>query len=155
MLGSHHSRPAHALLTGETITVAGGEPQGFADGTGGDSAFKTLYGIAAASDGTLHVADPSNFRIRKVIAGTGEVTTFAGSSRGCTEGAIASALFEEPRGLALSGDGKILFVIEKKPKPRPQDRSSHGGCGPCGRRSGWLRRLFARLCRRNWDQRYV
>ena len=92
------------------------------------SASRPQHDIAATSDGTLHVADPRNFCICKVTAGTGEVTPFAaGSSYGYAEGAIASALFEEPRGLALGGDGKIPFVTESSPSRVRKTALATGG----------------------------
>jgi len=69
--------------TGVVTTVAGDGTAGFADGIGSAARFNFPTGLAAAEDGTLYVADPSNERLRRIDPGTGAVTTirqFVGSS---------------------------------------------------------------------------
>jgi len=66
--------------TGIVTTVAGNGAAGFS-GDGGratDAALKQPEGIALDADGNLFIADSGNFRIRRVDAKSGVITTFAG-----------------------------------------------------------------------------
>ncbi|MBI2355311.1 MAG: hypothetical protein HYV06_09830, partial [Deltaproteobacteria bacterium] len=80
--------------SGIITTVAGNGSRGFS-GDGGEATAAQLnipFGVALDSAGNLYVADLSNHRIRKVAAGSGIITTVAGST--------------EPNGLGgFGGDG--------------------------------------------------
>lgn len=101
------------VATGETVTVAG-LTQGFADGAGADARFSLPCGIVISPDGRLlYVTDAFNRRIRRIVVSGYRVDTLAGSSQpGFQDGIGASALFEEPRGIAISSDGQFLFVTD-------------------------------------------
>jgi sugar lactone lactonase YvrE len=95
---------------GEVSTLAGGafaDPP--ADGTGGAASFGRYYGLAAAADGTVWVADQTT--IRRVSAG-GVVTTIAGvrDVRGSSDGTGAAARFESIVGLALAPNGDLVVA---------------------------------------------
>ena len=94
--------------SGEVTLLAGaiGQP-GLTDGTGGDARFDTPYDVAVDANGDLIVADAGNHVLRKVTL-DGVVTTFAGDGTAATtDGALADASFNEPRGLAVDDAGTI------------------------------------------------
>ena len=94
---------------GSFSKVAGG-PEGFRDGPAATALLLPMYGILALPDGSLVVADPGNYRLRRIAAGV--VTTLAGSGHaGARDGAGADADLVLPAGLALGGDGTI-YVAE-------------------------------------------
>ncbi len=101
------------VSSGETVTVAGSSA-GFAEGTGTAARFNLPSDIVISPDGKFfYVADSYNHRIRKIDTVTYEVTTFAGSdSVGRQDGVGLAAVFDEPRGLAMSADGSVLLVCD-------------------------------------------
>jgi len=102
------------IATGVVTTLAGspGAP-GTTDGTGTSARFNVPGGLATDSAGNLFVADVTSDTIRKVVIGTGVVTTFAGSAGvpGSTDGTGTAARFSAPKGLAIDGAGN-LFVAD-------------------------------------------
>jgi trimeric autotransporter adhesin len=73
--------PQPVLLPGVIKTVAGTGAQGYS-GDGGPATKAELggaYGVAVDSAGNLYIADPYNYRVRKVSAATGVITTVAGN----------------------------------------------------------------------------
>jgi sugar lactone lactonase YvrE len=111
--------------TGIITTVAGG---GTGDrGDGGPATSARLSGpasVALDSTGNLFIADPGHYRIRKVDADTGAITTVAGTGRAGTApegfniggfggdgGPPTSAQLNGPTGLALDAAGN-LFVAD-------------------------------------------
>lgn len=72
-------------------------------------------GIAVSPDGkTLYIADASNNRVRAVNATTGQTSLIAGNgSVGLRDGAGSQATFNGPYSIALSDDGKTLYVADK------------------------------------------
>lgn len=64
------------------------------------------------SDGTnLYVSDGGNARIRKIVLATKDVTTFAGSTYGHTDGVGTAAKFKSPSGMA--SDGTNLYIADE------------------------------------------
>ncbi|WP_224368416.1 N,N-dimethylformamidase beta subunit family domain-containing protein [Hyalangium versicolor] len=102
------------LKNGIVTTVAGSTP-GYADGEPGPSQMLPYLGIAVLGDGSLAVADPGNYRIRRIVFHEGkarEVTTLAGSGRfGARDGDGRNADFVLPAGLAVGPDG-TLYVAD-------------------------------------------
>lgn len=87
----------------------------FADGIATGAAFNYPTGIAVHPGGALFVADRVGNRIRR-IAPNLTVTTFAGRggvAPSYAEGAGTNALFNDPCGVALDGDGN-LFVADRQ-----------------------------------------
>lgn len=99
-------------LAGEVTTVAGqGGSPGWADGAGAAARFASPFGLAAAPDGAVVVADAENHAIRRVAA-DGTVTTLAGSPglRGALDGPAGTARFNYPMGVAVAADGAVLVA---------------------------------------------
>ena len=82
-------------------TIVAGAPgeRGFADGPAAAARFDAPIGVAAASDGTIVVADTYNHRIR-TIATDGSVTTVAGGN----------GEFDTPCGVAVAADGALIVA---------------------------------------------
>lgn len=99
-------------LTTRTVdTLAGSGIAGFADGLAGTARFLYPTGVAVDSAGNVFVADTGNHRIRRIAAGTGEVSTVAGSGlAGLRDGAAASAQFSSPAALVCGPAGSILVA---------------------------------------------
>ena len=75
-----------------SITVAGNDVSGFADGVGAAARFNRPVGITVDGKGTIVVTDKVNHRLRKIVGG--HVTTLAGSSEpGTADGAGAVTRF--------------------------------------------------------------
>jgi len=100
------------ISTGEVTTIAGSDI-GFADGTGAAANFYLPTGVALDSSGNIYVTDSYNYRIRKVVISTGEVTTIAGNgNQGFDDGeAINTATFTYPGAIAVDSSDNI-FVSE-------------------------------------------
>jgi sugar lactone lactonase YvrE len=95
---------------GRVTTLAGDGVAGNEDGQGRAARFNGPIGVAAASDGSVYVADTYNDRIRR-IAPDGTVTTLAGGAgTGYQDGAIAQALFDTPSGLAITDTGDLVVA---------------------------------------------
>jgi DNA-binding beta-propeller fold protein YncE len=66
------------------------------------ASFRAPAGLAVNRAGDVFVADSGNHVIRRIAAGTGEVTTFAGDGvAGHANGTGTLARFNGPRGLAI------------------------------------------------------
>jgi len=101
------------LSTGDVTTVAGNAVTGGSqDGTGTGALFSRPQGIVWDGAGNLYVADTDNQTIRKIVTGTGAVTTFAGSpeAEGTDDGIGNAARFSYPHGLAIDGNGNLLVA---------------------------------------------
>ena len=94
-----------------TVAVLAGDGvQGTIDGTAERARFSEPFGIVAAPDGTIFVADSGHaHRIRRISA-DGTVSTVAGGTSGFTDGAGAGAAFSTPSGLALGADGTLYLA---------------------------------------------
>lgn len=108
--GANHT--IRKIVPDGTVTTLAGfaGTAGSTDGTGSASRFRSQGGIAVLV-GDLYVADTENHTIRKVTA-AGDVSTLAGTpgSTGSTDGTGASALFNNPRGIAVMGSD--LYVAD-------------------------------------------
>ncbi len=97
---------------GVVTTLAGtaGTP-GSTNGTGSAARFSTPTGLAVDSVGNVYVADLDNHTIRK-IAADGVVTTLAGvtGTSGSKDGAVSSALFYNPYGVAVDSAGNVYVA---------------------------------------------
>ena len=104
--------------TGIITTVAGDGTSEFG-GDGGpatDAQLNHPVGVAVDADGNLFIADQLNHRIRQVAAGTGIITTVAGSETGVfggfggDGGAAASAQLRYPSAVILDPSGNLLVA---------------------------------------------
>ena len=102
---------------GSTIsTVAGNGTRGVSgDGGPGTSASLAYpYGVAVDGGGNLLIADTYNYRIRRLAAGTGVITTLAGTGvEGFSGdgGPATSASLASPYGVAVDGGGNVLIAF--------------------------------------------
>ena len=92
------------------MIAAGDGSPGFRDGPATAARFSDPFGVAAAPDGTVFLADAGeNNRIRRLTP-QGEVTTLAGGAEGHADGAGAAASFHTPSGLALDREGNLYVA---------------------------------------------
>lgn len=96
---------------GTAVVIAGDGMSGVQDGPASRARFSDPFGVAAAADGTVFVADAGEAnRIRRV--GTdGFVSTIAGGRRGFADGRGHEARFDTPSGLAIDATG-TLYVVD-------------------------------------------
>ena len=103
------------LSTGTISTVAGTGERGF-EGDGGLATEAHLgrpRGIVLDASGNLFVTDSSNHRIRRVDAGTGVITTVAGTAEAGYSGdggPAMSAVLNDPGGIAADASGNLFFA---------------------------------------------
>jgi sugar lactone lactonase YvrE len=130
--GSGHNRIVIANANGSpapqygwtVTTIAGDGTQGFANGTGTAARFYRPFGITVDGAGNLYVADTDNHRIRKIDSG-GNVTTFAGSTRGSNDGAGTAAQFDCPYGITVDGTGNLYVADTANHRIRKIDASGN------------------------------
>lgn len=88
---------------------------GSTNGGLGTATFNGPGGLALGNDGTIYVADTSNYAIRK-IAPDGTVSTLAGYAgiQGTQDGTGIAARFYDPQNIAIDPTGTILYVADGK-----------------------------------------
>jgi uncharacterized protein (TIGR03437 family) len=105
------------ITTGGTITTVAGSA--ISPGYSGDNgpATKALLagpiGVAVDPAGNLYIADSGNNVIREVSAATGNISTIAGTGKpgfGGDGGGALSAMFSNPKGVAVDSSGNLLIV---------------------------------------------
>ena len=101
--------------TGLIYTVAGNGTEGFS-GDGGPATAASLSnpsGVAVDANGNAYISDSGNSRIRKVAAGTGIITTYAGNGTadytGDNVAATATSLYF-PNGVAVDAAGNLFIA---------------------------------------------
>jgi DNA-binding beta-propeller fold protein YncE len=83
---------------------------GMIDAQSVNARFSEPYDVLALEDGSLLVTDFANHRLRQIDI-AGNVTTFAGTgSPGSADGALLSATFNFPQGLAVDAVGNIYVT---------------------------------------------
>ncbi|KAJ8729581.1 hypothetical protein PYW08_001162 [Mythimna loreyi] len=105
-----------ALTTGQVSTLCGGDRNplnlfafGDVDDIGVDAKLQHPLGVAyCESSKTLYIADTYNHKIKKVEVGPQKVTTLNPTMIETTD----PALFNEPSGLSITGDGKYLYIAD-------------------------------------------
>jgi sugar lactone lactonase YvrE len=103
---------------GVVSTLAGSGSEGSSDNVIGTSAeFRYPTGIAVDGSGNVYVADKDNHRIRK-ISTSSQVTTFAGSSEGSSDGNGTSAQFKKPFDAVFDANGNMYVTDSDNHKIR-------------------------------------
>jgi len=111
---NHRIRKVDAT-TGNISTIAGTGTSGFS-GDGGVATAAQINGpssIAVDANGNVYFSDLGNHRVRKIDAGTGNISTFAGvgTSGFSGDGSLATAAqLNSPKGLALDASGNLYIV---------------------------------------------
>jgi hypothetical protein len=97
------------VATGNVTTLVW---PGTGDAVGAAAVFKSPAGIASDGAGSVYVADSGNHTVRKVVIGTGAVTTVAGllGASGVTDGTGSAARFNDPYGVAADGAGNLYVA---------------------------------------------
>ena len=97
-----------------TTVAGGGTPDPVNDG---DPAATAIYSfptdMAIDSAGNIYIADTNNYRIRKITASTGIVTTIAGNGQygfSGDNGAATDASFGTVIGIAVDSSGNVYFA---------------------------------------------
>lgn len=104
-----------AASTGVITTVAGTGVQGYS-GDGGPATSAELggpEGVAVDLNGNLYIADASNYRVRKVSATTGTITTVAGNGTpgfSGDGGAATSAQFRALYGVTVDSKNNLYIA---------------------------------------------
>jgi len=108
-------------ITGIITTVAGDGTYGF----GGDSGLATLAqlrypnGVAIDAAGNIFICDENNYRIRKVDASTGIITTVAGGGSGLEDGGLATnAQLYQPSNVGIDSYDNIYICDLTYPRIR-------------------------------------
>lgn len=106
----HHVVSLVDPVTGNVTPLAGAwDVAGMADAPGAAAAFNQPYGIVV-KDGKLVVADYGNHRLREISL-DGSVRTLAGAgTAGHGDGAMATAKFSHPQGMAITAGGDIFVT---------------------------------------------
>ncbi len=111
---SAHAQTAPAVV-GIMSTVAGTGTAGVG-GDGGPATaaqINTPTGVAVDSAGNVYIADYTNHRIRRIAAGSGEMSTFAGTGVSGflgDGGAATAARISGPTGLAVDAAGNVYIA---------------------------------------------
>jgi sugar lactone lactonase YvrE len=105
------------LKTRQTTTVAGNGQKGYSgDGAAATGASLNMpHEIQFDAQGHLYIAERDNHVIRKVVAGTGTISTFAGTGRAGFSGdggPAAAAELRQPHSIAVAPDGASLLVCD-------------------------------------------
>ena len=105
------------LKTRQTTNVAGNGQKGYAgDGAAATAASLSMpHEIQFDAQGHLYIAERDNHVIRKVAAGTGVISTFAGTgSAGFSGdgGPAAAAQLRQPHSIAVAPGGRSLLVCD-------------------------------------------
>ncbi len=112
--------------TGLITTVAGtGENGTFGDsGPAAEAQLSYPYGIAVDAAGHVYVADSGNNRVRRIDAGTGLITTVAGTGRsgdGGDGGPATEARLDYPDGIAVDAAGHVYVADRRNGRVRRID----------------------------------
>ena len=102
----------------QVSTFSGSGTPGIADGTATSAQFNFPNAITTDALGNIYVADGGSNTIRKVTR-NGSVTTLAGNgSAGFADGVGATALFNNPGGIALDLNGDLIVADSSNHKIR-------------------------------------
>ena len=117
-------------ITGLISVIAGTGEWGFSGDGGPALAAKTqgIDSVVVDGEGNVYFADSFNYRVRKVAAGTGIITTVAGN--GLTTGPLGdggpatAASLDGPRSLKFDQNGNLLVMDYQHRRIRKIDKST-------------------------------
>jgi len=100
-------------VVGDRVYTFSGGSRGHRDGARNEARFNTPMAIATDDAGNIYVADTLNHVIR-MISAEGRVSTIAGipGREGYNNGGRREALFREPAGISVNGDGSVIYVSD-------------------------------------------
>jgi len=104
---SNNAIRAIDLATTQVSTIAA--LLGDRDGAATQAAFRNPQALALAGQ-DIYISDTGNNAIRVLNLSANTVTTAAGGTAGYADGALASARFNHPYGLAVSADETKIYV---------------------------------------------
>ena len=113
---NHRIRRVEAV-TGIISTIAGNGDAGYS-GDGGSATQAALnepYGVVVDRAGNVYTADRLNRRVRRIDAGSGVITTLAGTGVAAWSGdagPASQAGLAEPNGLAFDPDERRLYIAD-------------------------------------------
>ena len=109
------SRVRKVNVAGIITTVAGGKQEGFSGDNGPASAARLNYpkGLAIDAAGNLYIPDLLNYRVRKVTASNGVITTIAGNGNygAAVNGPAINSPLGFPYNIAVDGSGVYFTDI--------------------------------------------
>ncbi len=114
------------VVTGLITTVAGIGVPGYSEGVATAAALRLPRGLTVDAPGNLFLVDAGNNRIRRVDAGTGQMTTIAGAAVQGFAGDGASAVqaaLDSPRAVVLSPAGLPTLADTANARVRQVDAS--------------------------------
>eukprot|EP00472_Partenskyella_glossopodia_P014828 CAMPEP_0197516062 /NCGR_PEP_ID=MMETSP1318-20131121/968_1 /TAXON_ID=552666 /ORGANISM="Partenskyella glossopodia, Strain RCC365" /LENGTH=574 /DNA_ID=CAMNT_0043064575 /DNA_START=310 /DNA_END=2030 /DNA_ORIENTATION=+ len=101
------------ITNNQVTSIVGNGNCGNTDGIGATVTIGELEDVEVFND-NLFFSDPDNNRIRVHDMNTGDTVTSAGTgAAGHVDGPAASAQFNEPMGLAIHHDAKVLYVADR------------------------------------------
>ena len=110
-IADNNNNQIRMISAGNVTTVAGSDSIGAVDGIGPKAYFFGPMGVVCDAGGNLFVTDAGNNLIRKVVPSTGQVSTVAGNiNPGFSNGALLSARFNSPGGIAIDGSGNLYVA---------------------------------------------
>lgn len=116
IVANYFSSEVLRVSIGGTVSVAGGVGTAGFSGDGGpatSAAFNQPRAVAVDPGDHIYVADTFNYRIRRIQAGSGVVTTVAGAgTSGFLDGPSNLAQFGALFGIAVRGPGDRLYVSD-------------------------------------------
>ncbi len=102
--------PLTAGWEARVSVLAGSGIAGVRDAARFDARFSDPFGVAAAADGSVYVADAGDAQRIRRVAPDGSVSSVTGGSAGYADGPGPSARFDTPSGIALAPDGSLYVA---------------------------------------------
>ena len=103
---------------GTVTTFAGSGVPGFADGPGPTAQFNGPYGVAVVPSGSIVVGDSQNNRIRRVVPDGFTITLAGTGTPGFADGPGATAMLNEPKGVAVLPSGSVVVADSRNNRLR-------------------------------------
>ena len=99
-------------LVSAGVTTLAGSSQGYRDGVGGNAFFNEPVSVSIDPSGAyVLVAEFRNYRIRRIVISTAQVTTLAGTGAvSSVNGAGGQATFNEPTSISIDTSGAFALL---------------------------------------------